>query len=790
MSDTLDAALALSAKGFTIQPAHRHTHELSGGKAPIASGWQNAEKLSGADVAELWSGENPPNISVLTGARVGIFVIDVDGDEGRASMSALAARLGPPPTTYTVQTPSGGVHLYFAQPFDVHVPTNKSVLAPGIDLRGDGGQVIGPGSVAKSKKADVVGPYSVRIDAPIAEAPQAWMEAILATAVAPRAASSDVDHSPNYSSLSPEMQHSAAEYTRRAVDGEREVMIASRDWPAGRFDDRGRGWEKIQADAAYKIAELVKANWSPISEEQGFRAFTTAAPTDAGWTAQDVAAKWASQLRRATPRAMPANLGVRSDAWLTSAVPEGLAPQGAEQQPWPARSWDDFGNSERLLTMFGQTLRWVPERERWARYEAGVWRLEKDAADRLMVETIERTFGLEAHNYPTEKDSEGKSKRDKFRQWLGTQRFAGKAAAGARVARMRGVINASTRDFDQHPMLLNVSNGVVDLESGALLNHDSAYLFQQQSPVSYDASAKAPMWDSFLARVMPDPEMRDYLQRAIGYTLTGKISEQVFFIHHGVTKNGKSVFLEIVEAMMGTYSQTVPSATLMVKKFEQHPADIARMEGKRQLLLSETAQGARLDEALVKRLSGGDTVTARGMGEEFRDFKVMGTVHLVTNHLPHINHDEATMRRLALVHWAVTIPEGERDKTLASKIISRELPGVLAWAVRGALEWQRRGLQPPLSAQMDAAAYVASEDVLGTWIAEETIPDETHWSELSVLYMNYTTWCENGRMTPLNKNTFGKSLVAREVGRRQSNGRSMYQLKLRPAPITSWHQPA
>lgn len=784
MTDTLEQALALAARGFVIQPAHRHTHK-TGGKAPIASGWQNAERLSGPDVAEIWSGESPPNISVLTGARPGIFVIDVDGDQGRQSMRALIAQHGPLPRTYTVETPSGGYHLYFNQPPDVHIPTNKSVLAPGIDLRGDGGQVIGPGSIALSKSTGVIGPYIVRIADSIADCAPTWLAAAAATSTH-EVVRSEVDYSPSYSALSPEMQHAAREYTKRAVDGERELLISTATWETGRFDERGRGWEKLQADAARSIVSLVTANWSPLSEEQGWRAFSSAAPTDGGWTAHHVREKWVSELRKATPRAMPANLGQRTDSWLTASSPEALAPaEGAA--PWTARSWDDFGNSERLMALHGEHLRWVPEKESWARYEGGVWRLEKDAADQLMLETLERTWMLEGELYPDQKNADGVSMRDKFKKWLQQQRFAVRAAAGARTLRMRGVVKASSRDFDQHPMLLNVANGVVDLSTGELLNHDPSFLFQQQSPTSYDPNARAPLWEAFLLRTMPDPMMRDYLQRIVGYTLTGMVSEQVFFMHHGVTKNGKSVFLDIVGAMLGTYSQTVPQTTLMTKKYEQHPADVARMEGKRQLLLSETAQGARLDEALVKRLSGGDVVTARGMREDFRDFKVIGKVHLVTNHLPHINHDEATMRRLALVHWSVKIPEAERDKSLASRIVARELPGVLAWAVRGALEWQRVGLAAPMTAVMDTARYVAEEDQLGAWISEETTraPEgrEASWTGIKILYANYTSWCDSSRILPLTKTTFCKQLVARGVERRASNGQTFYGVGLRGTPV-------
>src|SRR5690606_3589819 len=190
---------------------------------------------------------------------------------------------------------------------------------------------------------------------------------------------------------------------------------------------------------------------------------------------------------------------------------------------------------------------------------------------------------------------------------------------------------------------------------------------------------------------------------------------------HGATKNGKSVFLRIMQAVLGELSQVIPPKTLLVKRADQHPTDIDRMEGKRFLQLAETPRGAQLDETLVKRLTGEETITARGMGRDFREFRITGKVHVVTNHLPHINHDEATMRRIRVVKWGVTIPEHERDKNLAGRIIATELPGVLAWAIRGAMEWREYGLAEPFGVQAETETFIAREDVFARWLDERGI---------------------------------------------------------------------
>lgn len=769
MREITRAALALTKRGMIVQPAHRAAH-ASGGRQPIATGWQNAEPMSAPDIAEVWESDDPPNLSVLTGARSGVFVIDVDGAEGEASLAELVQRLGPLPETLTVLTPSGGRHIYLQQPPGVTTPTNKSRLAPKIDLRGDGGQVIGPESRCRIKGerglTDEIGCYRVaRGPLEPAPAPQPWLDAVLATkpstAVDPGEA---VDTSPAYTELPREQQEAARAYVQRAVEATQAELREAAGWKVGESDALGRGWEKLTADAAYKLAQLAKGVWNTLTPDEALRALLDAAPTDSTWTARDVQAKWVSQFARAMPRPIPPTLGQRSEDWLQSMTLEGEGESAAPGSPaWQQYTWDDIGNAERLLAAHGHELRWVPERERWATYADGVWTLDRGAARRKFAELMDRIMDLEGPLYSRAADASGKSPYAKFEQFVRTSRMSARISAAADVASAKRTVIASSRAFDNHPMKLNVANGVIDLRTGALLPHDPGYLFMQQSAVSYDPEATAPRWEAFLAQTMPDEQMREYLQRIVGYSITGLTDEQVFFLHHGKTANGKSVFLDVIEAMMGSYGQTVPNSTLLSKKYEQHPADVARMEGRRCLQLSETAQGARLDEALVKRLTGGDTVTARGMGEEFRDFKIVGKFHLVTNHLPHINADAATQRRIRLIHWSVRIPEEERDPALARRIVRDELPGVLAWAVRGCLAWQRDRLAQPAQAQMDTERYIAEEDMLGRFIEERLVLDPAAMSTNEQVFAAYRAWCELQNVRPMAMMTFGKELNARGI---------------------------
>jgi putative DNA primase/helicase len=709
---------------------------------------------------------------VLTGARAGVFAVDIDGEAGMRSFRALCEGRPPLPRTYTTRTPSGGFHLLFRQPPQVHVPTNKSRLAAGVDLRGDGGQVIGAGSTARTKDGSV-GTYEAVDESEIANAPQWFLDACVATAQVVHPPQAYVEDSPEYTTLDGATQQAARAYVTSAVDGLRADLHRSASWAPEVTDDWGRGWEKLQADVALRLASLALSPWAPVGMDDARRVFVGAAPTDGTWTTRDVEKKWLSQVPRATPVPMPANLGHRGSVFDTDDTGPPPAPVPAAAPGWRTYSWTDMGNAERVRDLNQTVLRWVPDLSRWAGYGAGRWTTDLHLGERAAQEMSVRLVELESRLYDGET-------REKFVRWAKIQESQPRTRAAATSLRNSGWLDVSARDFDRLPMVLNVANGVIDLATGGLLPHDPAYLLRQQSPATYVADAPAPRWDAFLARVMPDAEMRDYLARVVGYSLTGLTHEQCFFMHHGVTKNGKSLFFHVVAALMGMYAQTVPPQTLLAKRWEQHPADVARMEGKRMLQLVETPLGARLDEALVKRLSGGDTVTARGMGQEFREFTMVGKVHLMTNHLPHINHDDATMQRLRLIEWPVYLLPQERDPMLGQRIITTELSGVLAWAVRGCLEWQRRGLDPPLPAQLDTETYIAEEDLLGEFIADRLVMTERSQVSNEHLWGTYKAWCELMNIRPMSQVTFGKEMRKRGFKAWRSNAtRGWYaQIKL------------
>lgn len=434
--------------------------------------------------------------------------------------------------------------------------------------------------------------------------------------------------------------------------------------------------------------------------------------------------------------------------------------------PWRKYTWDDFGNAERTVALHGALLHYSPMLKRWFAYADGAWRESETGGEKAVQDMVRRLPDLESGLYSTQEYREGRrvtTQRNEFLDFVKTCRSASKVKAASTVMKNDGELDVSAAVFDNDPMLLNATNGVIELRSGELLDHAPELMLRRQIPVAFDPDAKAPLWEAYLNRVMPDPLDRAYLHRIVGYSITGRTSEQAVFVHHGVTHNGKSVFLRVLEAMLGDFSRVVPPTTLIVKRNEAHPTDIMGLEGRRLLQVSELPEGARLEEALVKRLSGEETITARGMGQDFRDFKITGKIHIVTNPLPHIGDDPATKRRIHMVEWKVTIPVEERDPLLADRIIAQELPGVLAWAVRGCLEWGRTGLQPPVGAQMNRDEYFASEDEFGEFIDEELILGADSFTPTRDLYRRYAQWCDGGRIKPMSKIAFARKLSARGI---------------------------
>ena len=231
-------------------------------------------------------------------------------------------------------------------------------------------------------------------------------------------------------------------------------------------------------------------------------------------------------------------------------------------------------------------------------------------------------------------------------------------------------------DLDRDPWLLNVANGTLNLKTGVLESHSRNDLISRLIPIDYSEAAACPRWLSFLERVTEgDDELIGFLQKAVGYSLTGLTLEQVIFMLYGVGSNGKSTLLNIILELLADYGRQTGTETLLVKRGDQIPNGVARLAGSRFVSAVETESGRRLAEGLVKQMTGGDRMTARFLHHEFFEFQPTFKLWLAVNHKPRITgSDHAIWRRIRLIPFTLTVPESERDPDLTEKLKTRNCP--------------------------------------------------------------------------------------------------------------------
>ncbi len=454
----------------------------------------------------------------------------------------------------------------------------------------------------------------------------------------------------------------------------------------------------------------------------------------------------------------------------------------------PKLPWSDYTNALALVREHGADLRYCFLWKAWLVWVVTHW--EKDTSGtvmRLAKATIKKLARQVEH---LDEDAEIKALMAHIKSSLSTF----KLRAMMESAQSELPLPVQPEDLDANPWLLNCQNGTLDLHTGTLRPHERGDLLTKCLPIEYAADAACPTWDKFLWRIMggsqgdDSPDMSageldnrrqadaragrliTFLQRAIGYSLTGDTREQCLFLLHGSGSNGKSTFLETLQALLGDYAQSTPSASLLAKK-EEDPIrnDLARFRGARLITAVEIGEGKRLNEELVKRLTGQDTVTARFLYAEFFDFQATHKLFIACNHLPQIRgQDHAIWRRIRRIPFTVTIPEDKQDKDLPAKLRA-ELPGILRWAVQGCLDWQRDGLGTPEEVRAATEEYKASMDVLGQFIAECCAELADARCKASDLYEAYKKWCTNGGVLPVNSLEFGHKLTDRGFQPHKSN---------------------
>ena len=376
----------------------------------------------------------------------------------------------------------------------------------------------------------------------------------------------------------------------------------------------------------------------------------------------------------------------------------------------------DVRNAERLVELRGGDLRFVGTWGRGLAWDGKRWQLDDSGLwQQAAVETSRALFDEAMAESRAASGDEVRGKRAKANlAWASKTQNSARITSMVTLARSTPSVVITHDKLDADAMVLNVANGTLDLRTGRLREHRRDDLITKLAPVVFDAKATAPTWAAFIERAMGgSAELVDYLQRIVGYALTGEVREHVLGFFFGGGANGKSTFLSTLHAMLGDYASPAPRGLLFRSRGERHPTELASLHGRRFVTCSEIEEGQAFDEALVKDITGGDPIECRRMREDFWSFAPTHKLFLAGNHKPTVRgDDEGIWRRMRLVPWTVTIPEAERDTALPDKLRA-ELPGILAWAVRGCLEWQAKGLDAPAAVRDATSKYREENDTLG-----------------------------------------------------------------------------
>lgn len=433
----------------------------------------------------------------------------------------------------------------------------------------------------------------------------------------------------------------------------------------------------------------------------------------------------------------------RIDAHLRTRAPDiarkARALLGIEKPPPPQIELDctDAANAERLAERYGHKLRYVTGWG-WTFYDGRRWKRDDSGeAVRLALETARSRYDDAIVAYGLN----DVARAQRLGKWAATSLSASRIGAMLELAQAHEALRVAVSDFDASPWLFNVRNGVIDLKTGELLAHRPDDHISHIADVDYDPAASCDRWLGFLERIFDGRySLIDFVQRAVGYSLTGLTTEQVLFLCIGTGANGKSTFLNALRALFGTFGQQADFTTFLVRPGDGPRNDIARMAGARFVSAVEAGQDRKLSEPIIKQLTGGDPVTARHLYGEFFEFTPQFKLWMGANHKPTIRETaEAIWRRIRLIPFDVTIPQAERDPGLGDKLRA-ELPGILAWAVQGGLQWQREGLQAPEAVSKATATYRAEQDAFAAFLSDCCVIGPDRWATAGDLHRAYTRW--------------------------------------------------
>lgn len=788
-SPMLAAALEHARRGRRVFPCHEVTTSgccscpagdgcRSAGKHPRFAGWQGQATTDEAAIREWWRKWPRANPGLPTGRANGWWVLDVDARHGGLeTLEALEQEHGPLPPTPEALTPSGGRHLLFLLPeFEIRniqrLADNVSPLGAGLDLRGEGGLIVGAGGKGTG------GGYFWELashpdDVPVAEAPP-WLLALVRRAMG----TGDDGRRAN-----------APPVEERIPHGRQHATLVS---AAGSMRRRGMGVGEI--DAALQV--MNRDRCEQPGDPQAIRLIAESVCQYQPGDAYQYVMRETDE-RPPLPEEPPAGLSRAPALIVIDPVPGALPVNGAhaakdEETPLPDEPQDrrlhltDVGNAQRLIRRHGENLRYCALFGRWLEWDGARW--APDETGGIVERAKETALGIyqEADAFSGSGDRE--KIRDSIRNWAKKTEGQGRLAAMVGLAESDGRIVTRPEDFDRDPWLFNAENATIDLQTCEPRERRRSDLNTRLAGVRFDAHARCPTFEEFLSRVMDGSEaMVAYLRRVVGFCLSGVPPDRTMFFLYGRGRNGKSTLIELLHDLLGEYARKVAADTLLAKPGAQGdgiPNDLAGLRGARLVTSAELPENRRLNEARIKDLTGRDRITARFLRQEFFEFPPVFKLFMYGNHKPVVRGtDDGIWDRLKLIPFTVRIPDDEVDPNLPARLRA-ELPGVLNWALQGCREWQEQGLAHPDEVRAATAAYRGEMDRLQDFRADCCHEgDSTLQAKPRDLYGAYCGWCDENGETRITETAFGIELRERGFNRKRTGtaGRRWLGLELSEA---------
>jgi len=427
----------------------------------------------------------------------------------------------------------------------------------------------------------------------------------------------------------------------------------------------------------------------------------------------------------------------------------------------------DAGNAERFVALYGNKVRFCWQSNKWLFWDGQRWNdLIGEVKVRQLAIQIARLILQEAYKIKDEK------KRKKTVNWAFQSESAPRIQAMLSIAKTLPSVVSYTDQFNSQLFLLNCLNGTINLLTGELQPHNPADMITKLAPAEYYPQAKSKLWNRFLRDSTKDnPDMINFLQVAIGYSITGDTSEEKLFFVFGPAASGKSTFLEAIKASLGDYALTA-DFEVFLKRTQTGGVrnDIARLAGARLVISIEVDEGQKLAEGVVKTLTGGDTVCARFLYKEHFEFTPRFKLWLAANDAPRVrDSDTAMWRRILRVPFEHVIPKEKRDPKVKATLKDPKKAGsaILAWMVQGAMKWQQKGLQVPQIVEESTEEYRESQDPLKEFFDDECEFAADAFVPVKELRAAYEQWTKDiGSRYPLGPREFNKRLNAKGCERK------------------------